>query len=456
MSSAAKPWLIVPVEQQAREFDAKLLFACVAAERGFVVILGSRAILHRRVASLPRGIYVAKSLRGLSRRMFRILTDLGHAIVAWEEEGLVHLPAEQYYAIRLAPETVRAIWSFFAWGPANAELFQKYPYYDGTPVYATGNPRIDVLRPEIRGYFAKEAEQLRQRFGRFLLINSNFASLNHYLPGENFVQRMEEVAPEGHGDDYKDGYSRHFFALYDRFREMVPGLSRAFPKHTIVIRPHPVENHDAWLEIARHHPSLRVLHEGSVVPWLLAAEALIHNGCTTAVEAFVLGVPAIAYQPVRSEFDYELPSRLSEQTSDPSELYIAVENVLAGKSDPNRDAERWAIAREHMAALDGPLASDRIVDVLEELAPKLPMGRSPNRLRATAARVRAGVRASVKRMRSVLPDHRNSSRYLRHRFPGLSVEEVARRVGGFGAVTGRFDRLEVRLRERDIFEIQRT
>ena len=32
--------LIVPVETQVRELDAKLLLSCVAAERGFPVIMG--------------------------------------------------------------------------------------------------------------------------------------------------------------------------------------------------------------------------------------------------------------------------------------------------------------------------------------------------------------------------------------------------------------------------------
>ena len=46
--------LIVPVENQSRELDAKLLLSCVAAERGFPVVLGSRFFIHLAAASLPR------------------------------------------------------------------------------------------------------------------------------------------------------------------------------------------------------------------------------------------------------------------------------------------------------------------------------------------------------------------------------------------------------------------
>ena len=37
----SKPLLILPVENQVRELDAKLLLACVAAEHGFASDLGS-------------------------------------------------------------------------------------------------------------------------------------------------------------------------------------------------------------------------------------------------------------------------------------------------------------------------------------------------------------------------------------------------------------------------------
>ena len=87
--ASKKTNLIIPVESQVRELDAKLSLACVAAERGYSVVLGSRAIVHFAIGSLPRGIYLAKSMRSLSDAMFRLTRALGHEIVAWDEEALV-------------------------------------------------------------------------------------------------------------------------------------------------------------------------------------------------------------------------------------------------------------------------------------------------------------------------------------------------------------------------------
>ena len=89
--------IILPVENQVRELDAKLLLACVAAERRFPVLIGSRAYIHFQAASVPRGVYMAKSMKTRSIRMFGILSQLGHEIVAWDEEGLLREPDRVYH-----------------------------------------------------------------------------------------------------------------------------------------------------------------------------------------------------------------------------------------------------------------------------------------------------------------------------------------------------------------------
>ena len=102
--------LIIPVENQVRELDAKLLLACIAARRGFVSFIGPRREFHFKITSFPRGIYLSKSITGASDMMFRIMRHLGHEVVAWDEEALVHLPAETYYSRRLSPGFLSGRW----------------------------------------------------------------------------------------------------------------------------------------------------------------------------------------------------------------------------------------------------------------------------------------------------------------------------------------------------------
>ena len=46
---------------------------------------------------------------------------------------------------------------------------------------------------------------------------------------------------------------------------------------------------------------VKVTNEGDVVPGLMTTDAVFHNGCTTSVEAYVMGVPTISYRPKINE-----------------------------------------------------------------------------------------------------------------------------------------------------------
>jgi surface carbohydrate biosynthesis protein len=368
----ARPTLIIPVEIQVRELDSKLLLACAAAERGFVSYLGHRTQVDEAVARLPRGTYLSKSMTRRSTRMFRILRKLGHEIGVWDEEALVYPSAEHYFRRRMSAEALAHVSFLLAWGRDNLEMFRKFPGYDGTPIHVTGHPRIDLLRPELRGFFDAEVAAIRERHGRFVLVNTNFSKVNgfrHRLEGGLPVPPAPRGGAPGPGG-LAPGYLQHKRALFDAFREMVPALGSAFPGRKLVVRPHPNERPEPWQAAAAAHPNVCVVHDGNVVPWLLACDALVHNGCTTAVEAFALDRPAIAYCPVTaSEFDSELPNALSHECRDLDGLAGLVARSEAGEL-PRAPGDRGPRpVEEFLASLAGELASDRVVDVVADVRP---------------------------------------------------------------------------------------
>jgi surface carbohydrate biosynthesis protein len=451
----ARPPLLIPVENQVREIDAKLLLALVAAERGFPVILGSRATLHRDAASLPRGVYLAKSFRSLSVRMFRIYRDLGSRIAAWDEEALVRTPNREFwYRRRLSKEALEMVDVFFAWGADDADTFGSFPDWPGTTIHTTGNPRIDMMRPELRGYFDEDVAALRRRYGDFVLVNTNFGLVNHYVgkmtgappvpPGSNRPEDLEVA----------EGLVSHRRELFEGFKEMVGSLAESRPKTTIIVRPHPIENPAIWNQIAARYANVHALNEGNVLPWLLASKLLIQNGCTTGVEAFVLGVPSIAYQSVVSErFDGDLPNALSARAFDLDQLNSQIDAVLEGTPLPDGE-ERRKRAQQHITSLEGPLASDRIVDVLADLYPAGALPVRPQPLRFATAWLHSEARALVKRARAQIPGNRNSADYQRHRFPGVTLEILRERTDRLARLLNRFDKIRIQQRAEDIFEIR--
>ena len=446
--------LIIPVESQVREMDAKLLLSCVAAERGFPVIMGSRAFIHFKVDSIPRGIYLAKSMRKPSIRMFGILRKLGHEIVAWDEEGLLREPDQEYYRWRLSPYTMAQVSHLIAWGEDDAQTLRNYPDYPGTPIHITGNPRIDLMRKELRDYYLPRVNEIRARFGDFVLVNTNFSKVNHFYPELSPLKQALEAKTPGAANQFDTAWGRHKLQLFAAFQSMLPALCKALPNLTIVVRPHPAENHAPWLAVAERCSNLQVANDGSVQPWLMAAKMLIANGCTTQVEAAVLDTPTLSYQPVASEsIDHQLPGLVSHQTFTVDELCSAAVSVINGELGPLDYHERRARLDRHIAALDGRLAADRIVDVLETAGyheKQPPASSLPDYL---SGWLQNRKRTAIKHVNMRRPGHRNNLSYHAHRWPDISVDEVKSRIARLGNMLDRFRNVRVTQHSKHIFRI---
>lgn len=447
--SASNSLLLIPVENQVRELDPKLLLACVAAQRGFSSIVGSRREMEFNIDSFPSAIYLSKSMTIRSRLFFRIARRLGHKIVAWDEEALVHLPPKTYFSRRLDASAIKYVLNLFAWGQENVELWRQYPHTPkDTPIHAVGNPRSDMLRSEIRAYYEKDAEALRRTYGDFILVNTNFNHVNAFGPDINLFRPVKKPgekarfgrAARGMSREYAKGLWEHKQAVFARFKYLIPALEKAFPRHTIVVRPHPTENHKVYQAIAALCRRVRVTNEGNVVPWLLAAKALVHNGCTTAVEAFVMNVPAVSYRaPVNDDYDndfYRLPNGLSHECFDFEELKQTLEKILSGDLGTPRDAARQALIDRYLESQEGPLACERMVSVLETMS-STHAGPGGQPFSAWLQRwVLAKGLNLARRVKTGLPGSHNKPEYQLHRYPLLSLDDVRNRIARFQELLG--------------------
>jgi surface carbohydrate biosynthesis protein len=448
--------LILPCETRVREFDAKLLLACHAAERGYQVIVGVKRIIDLNATRLPRGIYLAKSVTNRNYFLYRTLRQLGHVVAASDEEGLVYASEAVYHRTKVGSRTLPEPVALFAWGQANVNAWNSHPAYAGQPIFATGNARTDLLRPELRGLFDEAAAALRDRYGDFILVNTNFSRLNHFYGWQSFERRLLQDGGDAIDDagDPRYGLAAHKSMLFQRFLEMVPALARRFPTTTLIVRPHPSENHRRWLESAHGCPNVEVVHAGHIAAWLQAARVMIHNGCTTAVESFLLDRPALAYRPVTSEqYDHPLPNALSISAFDLESLGDYVGLALEGDDAANSadHVDRKHIARHHIASYDGDMACTRILDGLA----RLPVGDDADVpfVDHLTGHICACARSLAKRTLGLIPHNPNHTAYLRHLFPAISQPEVTAIIDRFGRLLTRFHSVRVVPRYENVFEV---
>lgn len=448
--------LLMPVENQVRELDAKLLLACIAAQRGFVSYIGPRREMHYNLTAFPRGIYLSKSVTISSYLVFLILSKLGHEVVAWDEEALVHLPAETYYSRRLSPRAMTQVSRLFAWGEDNAELWRQYPLLPANAIIdVTGNPRNDLLRPELHTYYKGEVEKIRETCGDFILVNTNFNHVNAFTPVQNLFKPTKKPgqipefgrAARGMSRNYAEGLRDHKQAIFEDFQRMIPALAKAFPDYTIVVRPHPTENPEIYLDIASGCEGVIVTNEGNVVPWLLATRALVHNSCTTGVEAYMMRIPAISYRAsINEAYDfgfYRLPNLISHTCFNLSELIVTLKQILNGEMGPADGDDRRRIAEHYLAAQSGPLACERMVDTLEELSITQIQRRQPGMGSRFVGRSLYAVRTLIKRHKDSRPGSHNRPEFQHHRYPVVSLKDLQYRVNRFRELLKISEKLKV-------------
>lgn len=429
-----KPLLFVPIETKVREYHGKLFFSCVAAERGYEVVLGYQKTLMKWIHAYGHGTYIDKSMTEGKVPWFDRCRAMGNRVAAWDEEGLVFLNIDTFKKMRLHGPAFHQLSQHYCWGPLQYEaVCERFPD-DTEKVEVTGNSRFDTLRPELRTVYQKRVQELKNEFGRILLINTNFAFANHFrglAAIQHQLARYEEADEPGFFDNWR---KIHEQAL-ESFQEAIPLLREKYPDHTIIIRPHPSEGHEVWNTLADRLSDTHVRTDGNVVEWILASDALVHFSCTTGIEAFVLGVPAIAYRKVHHElYEQPLPTALSYSAFSEEELLSTLDAVMPESGEEKLlrdDQERMAMARQYIHALDGPYASDLLVDALQKL-PEL------DRQRPVIKHAELWLRRSYPLLRDSIRSWRKPDPYILNKFPGMDAEELRETIHSFRQGCDRF------------------
>ncbi len=453
--------LILPVEIFNREFDAKVLLACFAAERGFSVIIGAKREINLNLTSFPSSIYLPINLHNRNQVTNHLLKNVGHTLVGVDEEAIVYCSQEVYVKEKLGTVVFPQPSLYLAWGSENARIWKSQKNYNGMPVHITGNPRTDLLRPELQPYWALSVENIRKQFGKVILINTNFGKLNNYRPNKGDEKKALDTAAHSPEtvNEQELGMAKHRWALFEHFQEMVGQVGRAFPTHTILIRPHPSENHEIWKQAGQGCSNVQVHFEGHVTPWLLASDAIIHNSCTTGLEGYLLKRPVFSFQPVTSEhYDKKLPNALSQQATSSQELIDLLEIALSSQTNSlaSGSLQKNQLVEQYLFSLSGPFSSENIVTTLENFDDTF-CQQTPS-LRTVSMAKLYGMSRKFKRQFNAKFRMSNLNRsqryeYHQHIFPEIEYSVIQDRIERLQHILQRFSKVKIRTLDKAIFEI---
>ena len=257
---------------------------------------------------------------------------------ALDEEGLVwHSTSE--YSKRVSPTAINEALSVYCWSKCQKEaiLTSFNGEVPATNIEVTGNPRYDILSPKYIPFHRFNLDQLRTDSRQFILINSSFTAGNWnpdlyqtgtYLEHQKNRGKIKSLESLQFYTE-KELYTKKVFAEYVKLVEL---LSSCFTDLDIIVRPHPDENHTNWKNLTTHLPNVIVTADGSMTYWASKAISVVYTGCTTGIEAYVLGSNIINFSPFHDyRFEPQLPNSLVTPLSSPQEVLRRISTNLSHK-----------------------------------------------------------------------------------------------------------------------------
>ena len=330
MKIAKKKWLYIAIETKSRGYIAKLVLSILALKKGYNVVLGFRGSrILTNFSFMPAGIYLDKSIWEIQSNTFKKLKKSGYYICSTDEEGLVY-PNPKRYLEQVSLNNLKLINLFFAWGQEQSNIISnKYPQI-ANKIKIVGNPRIDILKRKYFDFYEKERNYIKKKYGKFILVNSNFNCV-----ATNTLSRTIEIL-KSHLYNFDENFWKNSFEFHSKlFKLFVDGI-KELAKSTnlkIIIRPHPSEDPYYWIDEFKDYDNVKIVYKFSVNPWILESEIVIHNGCTTGIEAFLMKKPVIAYSPIHSDqYEQKLPNLISKKINTKVELIKWVKIFLENKN----------------------------------------------------------------------------------------------------------------------------
>lgn len=428
--------IYIPVEVKNREFNSRLLLASYAVENGFDVVIGDQRKLTMLLDSLPCGIYFDKSLSKNKLKRYEYLKSSEWVLASIDEEGLMSRNnKERYLTQRHSAKSLSLTDLIFTWGKEEKDIIlEQYPEFSDK-IFPTGNPRIDLLSAQYNSEYSAAANQLREKYGDYLLFPSSF-SVNHALGHDGFFKNLENLGRIT-SDAEKQAYIKkhEFFArTFKKYVGLVDVVSKMYAHMTIIVRPHPSEDMSFWVEEFKDHDNVQVIRDGAITPWVMASNAVIHSSCTTGIEARALHKPVISYLPYT---DHEYVKHISNELS---VICHSEEDVLCALTDA---------LNNHQSSLESSLGSDisyTLTNIDDASACIEIISRLNQRAVTSHGKPVLGFfERVVKKARLNLSELKNykTRQYRKQKFDQATIDEIVAKVVSFDVVTSDLQASEI-------------
>ena len=138
-----------------------------------------------------------------------------------------------------------------------------------------------------------------------------------------------------------------------------------------------------------------------------------------------------------------MPNLISHPCFNLDELEATLKKILNGKLGPADGDDRKQLIEQYLAAQEGPLACERMVDVIEKIVKDRRGSPKPGIVARISGWSLFAVRTMVKRYKDSRPGSHNKPEFQRHRYPEVSLNDMKERVSRFQQLLGYSNELKV-------------
>lgn len=279
------------IENRPRELLGRLLLAIQATTKKFNAVVIEHGAFIRNIDKVPPGIILYKDHGDwAAASMFQKAKNLGFATTALDEEGLIFFDEDYYVKTRVSSKCLDNTDVIFTWGKYQKDIISKTGYTGEKNIVVSGNPRLDPYKAMVNKGSRKD-----------ILVNMRFGAVNHKAHNslEGYLLRLESSGAIRSQKDVEFRARFYFYMkeLLDHFVFLIKDVASSFPERKIIVRPHPAEDRGIYHNIAETFDNVHV-SQSTIYNDIANSEYVIHNGCTTGLEAMLSGAKVIVFSPI--------------------------------------------------------------------------------------------------------------------------------------------------------------
>ena len=332
--------IFFPIEIIKRELDYKMLLACLVLEKNQEAIIAQHDRIEEIMLKSNNGVYIGKNVMNKPDKhndkysIYNKVKKNNFSIVHLDEEGGIypgdHNRIKEILDERLDVNILHSDDLVCTWGDFQSEHYNnKLKLNDKLRILTTGHIKFEFTKSKYFGLYKEKSDEYLMKYGPYILIDTHFSLANNaYGISDTFTIR------NGYGPTIKEKlkltkyWADHQIKIA-YFVTLAKKISVKFPELNIIFRPHPMEDFNYYNSIFSKIDNVFVENEGEVVPWILGAKCLIHDHCTTSVEAHMMNVPVINYVVNNSQdHDSYLTKMVGTKCASENEVLNCIKNII--------------------------------------------------------------------------------------------------------------------------------